>query len=92
MNYEWEADALDILHDAVAKINRKRKFRNSPFSIIGVAIVNHEYVEGAYFSLVENDGEIALSDVMQDICADAEGFYSRTIERRHEHYIGKAKK
>ena len=82
MKYEWEADALDLLHELIEKINHNKKYINSNFYIIGIAVENEVMGEGAYLSMLENDGSIILSDVMKDVCNDADQFYHKTCKSR----------
>lgn len=82
MKYEWEADAMDLLHELIHKINHDKKYIASKFYIIGIAVENESTGEGAYFSMIENDGSVILSDVMKDVCADADKFYRKTILNR----------
>lgn len=82
MKYEWEADAMDLLHQLIHKINHDKKYIASNFYIVGIAVENETTGEGAYFSMIENDGSVILSDVMNDVCADADKFYQKTILNR----------
>ena len=82
MKYEWEADALDLLHNLIIKINHDKKYLDSNFAIVGIAVENESNGEGAYLSMVNNDGSIVLSDVMQDVFAGADKFYQKTIKNR----------
>ena len=82
MKYEWEADALELLHHLIHKINHDKKCIRSGFCIVGIAVENESTGEGAYLSMVENDGSIILSDVMRDVCGDAAEFYNKTISNR----------
>lgn len=82
MEYEWEIDALDLLHHLIHKINHDKKYIDSNLYIVGIAVENESTAEGAYLSMVENDGSIVLSDVMKDVCGDADKFYQSTIKNR----------
>jgi hypothetical protein len=82
MKYEWEADALDLLHDLIHKINHDKKYINSEFYIVGIAVENESTGEGAYLSMLENDSSVILSDIMRDVASDAENFYQTTILNR----------
>ena len=84
MKYEWEADAMDLLHQLIHNINHDKKYIASSFYIVGIAVENEATGEGAYFSMVENDGSVILSDVMYDVCGDANKFYQKTISNRKE--------
>ena len=82
MEYEWEADAIDLLHKLIHKINHDTNYIDSDFYIVGIAVENQTNGEGAYLSMVDNDGSIVLSDVMKDVCGDADKFYQKTISNR----------
>ena len=82
MKYEWKADALDLLHQLIHKINHHKKYIESSFYIVGIAVENESTGEGAYLSMLENDGSVILSDVMKDVCGDATNFYQETISKR----------
>jgi len=82
MKYEWEADAMDLLHQLIHNINHDKKYIASSFYIVGIAVENEATGEGAYFSMVENDGSVILSDVMYDVCGGANKFYQKTISNR----------
>jgi len=82
MKYEWETDALDLLHDLIHKINHDKKYINSEFYIVGIAVENESTGEGAYLSMLENDSSVILSDIMRDVASDAENFYQTTILNR----------
>tara|TARA_R110002110_G_scaffold284306_1_gene498386 strand:- start:661 stop:912 length:252 start_codon:yes stop_codon:yes gene_type:complete len=82
MKYEWEADALDLLHELIEKINHDKKYIDSNFYIIGIAVENEVMGEGAYLSMLENDRSILLSDVMNDVCNGANQFYHKTIKNK----------
>ena len=82
MKYEWEIDALDLLHHLIHQINHDKKYIDSNFYIVGIAVENESNGEGAYLSMIENDGSVILSDIMQDVCADADKFYKKTISNR----------
>ena len=82
MKYDWEVDALDLLHELIHKINHDKKYINSNFYIVGIAVENESTGDGAYLSMVENDGSVILSDVMRDVVSGAEDFYQTTILNR----------
>lgn len=82
MKYEWEADALNLLQELIHKINHDKKYIDSNFYIVGIAVENESIGEGAYLSMVENDGSEVLSDVMSDISKGAAAFYETTIKNR----------
>jgi hypothetical protein len=82
MKYEWEADALDLLQELIHKINHDEKYINSNFYIVGIAVENESTGEGAYLSMLENDGSVILSDIMRDVASGAENFYQTTILNR----------
>lgn len=82
MKHEWEADALDLLYHLIHKINHDKKYIDSSLYIVGIAVENESNGEGAYLSMLENDGSVILSDVMRDVCSDADKFYQKTINNR----------
>ena len=82
MKYEWELDALDLLHELIHTINHDKKYISSNFYIVGIAVENESTGEGAYLSMLENDGSVILSDVMRDVVHDADEFYQTTILNR----------
>ena len=82
MKHEWEPDAQDLLYHLIQKINHDKKYIDSNLYIVGIAVENESNGEGAYVSMVENDGSVILSDVMHDVCADADKFYKKTITNR----------
>jgi hypothetical protein len=84
MKYGWEADALEALYDLINDINNNPKHNDRRFCIVGIAVENESNGEGAYLSMVANDGSLALSDVMQDVTADAQNFYNATVEHRRK--------
>jgi hypothetical protein len=70
------------LHDLIHKINHDKKYINSEFYIVGIAVENESTGEGAYLSMLENDSSVILSDIMRDVASDAENFYQTTILNR----------
>ena len=76
MTYTWEKKARKMISKAFDDV------MSDDFRIVGVAVESVDTGEGAYFPTVENDGDIILSDVMRDVCFDAQKFYDDTIEQR----------
>ena len=70
------------MHDLIHKINHDKKYINSEFYIVGIAVENESTGEGAYLSMLENDSSVILSDIMRDVASDAENFYQTTILNR----------
>ena len=81
MEKEWKIDAADALFEKVKSINEHKDLLGKPFAIIGFAVENEETGEGAYLSIMEDDGSLLISDILEGASKDLQDRYFATLTR-----------
>lgn len=79
--YDWEEKRRKFWRNLMRAFEAASEQFSGKFDVVGIAVINKDDAETAYFSIVDMDGDIATMDIMSDIFNEVQGLLDENSER-----------